>query len=152
MTSDNIKSGLMLAAVGVVGLIAWTVYKKAGAVGDAVKKAAPYLNPASDQNLIYSGINAVGGAITQDDYWTLGGAVYDAVQVVGPAINPASDQNLIYSGVNAIGSAATGSNDWSLGGAIYDWTHPDEYASTTINTAAQTDAKRISTGGASGSY
>lgn len=35
------------------------------------------INPASDQNIVYRGVNAVGGAISGDDSWSLGSWIYD---------------------------------------------------------------------------
>ena len=35
------------------------------------------LNPASDKNLAYTGVNAVGQTVSGDDSWTLGGWIYD---------------------------------------------------------------------------
>jgi hypothetical protein len=34
-------------------------------------------NPASDNNLIYRGVNGLGALVTGDDGWNLGGAIYD---------------------------------------------------------------------------
>lgn len=42
----------------------------AGAVGDAV-------NPTSDQNLAYRGVNAIGAAVSGDPSWSLGSWLYD---------------------------------------------------------------------------
>lgn len=39
-------------------------------------------NPTSDQNLAYSGVNAVGSALSGDADWSLGVAVYEAVDAV----------------------------------------------------------------------
>lgn len=149
MTSDQIKSGIMLAGLGIAAIVAWKVYKAGSAAGDYISslpgRIGDTMTSAGDS------LTAAGNAV-MPQYVIDRGGLWETNLAVVNAVNPASDQNLIYRGVNAIGSAATGSNDWSLGGAIYDWTHPDEYASTTINTAAQTDAARISTGGASGSW
>lgn len=77
-----IKLALGAVAVGVV----WYGYKKiSGAAGAAVgsvvetvsEVASTSLNPASDQNLIYRGINAVGGAAAGSDSWSLGSWIYD---------------------------------------------------------------------------
>jgi hypothetical protein len=43
----------------------------------AVGGIVPRVNPASDQNVIYSGVNGIGGAVTGEQGWTLGGAIYD---------------------------------------------------------------------------
>lgn len=75
-----IKLALGAAAVGVV----YFSYKKlTGAAGEAFDAATGFasttLNPASDQNLIYKGVNAVGAAATGDTSggWSLGGWIYD---------------------------------------------------------------------------
>jgi hypothetical protein len=59
-----------VAAIALVAVVA-IVYVKRKAIGDA-------LNPASDKNLAYTGVNAVGAAVTGDKDFTLGGAVYEA--------------------------------------------------------------------------
>ena len=39
------------------------------------------IRPSSDQNVIYRGINAAGGAVTgQGESWTLGGWIYDVTR------------------------------------------------------------------------
>lgn len=94
MTSDNIKSGVMLAAIAAAGYLAWQGYKKAGAIGataaqawDSVTSGAAtvggWVNPLSDQNLAYQGVNEAGRAYTGDNAWTLGGAVYEAQEARG---------------------------------------------------------------------
>lgn len=48
------------------------------AAGDFVgTQAATSFNPASDQNLIYRGVNGVGSAVSGDSNFTLGGWLYD---------------------------------------------------------------------------
>lgn len=39
-------------------------------------------NPTSDKNFAYSGVNAVGSALTGDKDWSLGVAIYEAVDKV----------------------------------------------------------------------
>lgn len=46
--------------------------KTAIAVGEAV-------NPVSDQNVFYRGVNAVGATLTSDENFNLGGWIYDKV-------------------------------------------------------------------------
>ena len=95
MTSDNIKSGVYLAALGAAAFVAWKAYKGAGAVGDkaaaawdsvteSAAKVGGWVNPASDQNLVYQAVNAAGSGYTGQGDWTLGGAVYD-LSHPGPA-------------------------------------------------------------------
>lgn len=94
MTSDNVKTGIMLAALAAAGYVAWQGYKKAGAIGqtaaqawdsvtNGAAKVGGWVNPLSDQNLAYQGVNAAGSAYTGDSAWTLGGAVYEAQEARG---------------------------------------------------------------------
>ena len=87
MTSDNIKSGVYLVAIAAAGFVAWQAYKKASGAADGIKSAAAtvggWINPASDQNLAYQGLNAAGAAYTGDANWTAGGAIYDTEQARG---------------------------------------------------------------------
>lgn len=94
IASDNIKSGVYLAAIAAAGYVAYQAYKKAGALGDGAAKAwdsassaaatvGGWVNPASDQNLAYQGVNAVGSYASGDVQWTLGGAVFDKQQERG---------------------------------------------------------------------
>lgn len=61
-----------------VAAAAMTLYvlvkQEATAAAKAVGRA---VDPTSDQNLAYSGVNAVGSAISGDQHWTLGGWLYD---------------------------------------------------------------------------
>jgi len=57
ITSDNVKSFLMLAAVGFVG---FKIYQAKQLAGDAVDIAKTKLNPASKENFIYSNIRPGG--------------------------------------------------------------------------------------------
>lgn len=89
MKSDEIKSVVMLAGIAVAGLLAWTVYKKAGAVVDKVSAgaaaAANYVNPWNQENVFAQGVNGLGGAVVSDTgagrnadgSWTLGGWAFD---------------------------------------------------------------------------
>ena len=63
--STAVKIGIGLAIGG--GL--YLLLRKAFASGA--------LNPISDKNLAYSGVNAIGSVVSGDDDWTLGGWVYD---------------------------------------------------------------------------
>jgi hypothetical protein len=85
-TLGNVAS--FVAVVG-AGVVAYKLYKGAeklvagGAkVGDAViatvkKTVAEDLNPASDKNLVYSGINHVAQVATDDPNWNLGGRLWE---------------------------------------------------------------------------
>lgn len=93
MKFDSVKSVLLLAAVGGAAFVAWRTYKAgagvvsgiASGVTDAAQTVGTWINPVSDQNLAYRGVNAVGGAlvgasgngVNADGSWTLGGWLYD---------------------------------------------------------------------------
>ncbi|MEN0037459.1 MAG: hypothetical protein AAGC78_10330 [Cellvibrio sp.] len=133
---DGIMLVGLVIGVPLVAYIGYKLYSSKEAVVDAI-------NPASDKNLVYSGVNGIGSAFTGDDNFTLGGwafdwthnadgsfntgSIWDVVNFtpIGDLrkINPASDQNVFYKGVNGIGSAITGDKDFTLGGWIYDITH-----------------------------
>jgi len=74
-------------AAGVAGA-AWDGF--AGGVSGAADfvghHAGTTFNPASDQNIVYRSVNAVGGVIADDDSWSLGGWLYD---VFNPEPTPA---------------------------------------------------------------
>lgn len=70
------------AAYGVAILVGtavvyWIVNKLLDKASDAATAAGNAVNPTSDQNLAYRGVNAVGSAISGDEHWTLGGWIYD---------------------------------------------------------------------------
>lgn len=73
-------SGDMLVKVGlgvaVLGLGVYALYRIKNAATAAASAAAPYVNPADRRNLAYSGVNAVGSAITGQDF-SLGAKIYD---------------------------------------------------------------------------
>lgn len=103
MTSDNIKGTIMLAGVAAAAMIAWKIYSSAKGTADSIGSAAAYVaeqasaaaetvghwvNPADDQNLAYSSISTVGGAVMSqggpnvagmnaDGSWNLGAYAYD---------------------------------------------------------------------------
>lgn len=72
----GLKSDILVVgcAATVLLLAGWYAKKK---LAVAVTAAAPYVNPLDSRNLAYSGVNAVGGAITGDTGFTLGGWIYD---------------------------------------------------------------------------
>lgn len=47
------------------------------AASDAVANVLPAINPLSNQNLAYKGVNSVGEKLTGDSNFTLGGWLYD---------------------------------------------------------------------------
>lgn len=83
----GLKTDAEVMGVGIVLAIlaAWYLKNKVvdglGAGVDAIKDAAetvaPYVNPADNRNVVYSGVNGIGGAISGDSSWTLGGWIYD---------------------------------------------------------------------------
>lgn len=72
------ETKLIAAGAVVVLVVLWYAKNKvsqaAGAVGDVLTHE---LNPASDQNLVYSGISGLGASVSGKDDWTLGGWIYD---------------------------------------------------------------------------
>jgi hypothetical protein len=74
----NTKAGGYAAMVLVGGVLIYFVAKKfSGAVGDAARAVGEAVNPTSDKNLAYRGVNAVGEALTGDTDFNLGGWIYD---------------------------------------------------------------------------
>jgi hypothetical protein len=69
--------GMGLAVILVGGVAYWFLSKKLGEAASAVSDAAQYVNPASDKNIIYSGVNDVGSAISGDADFSLGSWFYD---------------------------------------------------------------------------
>lgn len=115
-----IKTEAGLYLVGGVAAVLLILYAKHKATA-AVENALPYINPASDKNIVNQGVSWVGALISGQPNWTLGGSIYDATH--DGALDVTSSNNVIYSGVSGIGSAFTGNENWNLGSAIYDWTH-----------------------------
>lgn len=71
---------LALAGVAVAGWVAWKVYKGAGAAADVAKQVVTQdLNPASDKNIAYRGVNAAGAALTGNASFSLGSWLYDVM-------------------------------------------------------------------------
>ena len=62
------------------GLTIWMARKTADAAGSAVSAVGNAVNPASPQNLVYTGINSVGDVLdngSRDSSWSLGTWIYD---------------------------------------------------------------------------
>lgn len=73
--SQNVKDvAIAVAVLAGTAIVVYGLWKAGGVVKKAVTED---LNPASDKNLAYSAVNAVGGAITGDADWSLGSAIYD---------------------------------------------------------------------------
>ncbi len=74
-SSAALKPVATVAGIAIAAGLAWLLF------GDAIKRAlaatADAVNPASDQNLAYRGVNAVGAAISGRDSFSLGSWVYD---------------------------------------------------------------------------
>lgn len=65
-----------LIGLGVVGLLAlWYLKNRAADVGQAV-------NPVNPDNVFYQGTNAVGGALTGDEDFSLGVWIYEKLHGV----------------------------------------------------------------------
>jgi hypothetical protein len=60
-----------------VGAIYWIGKRFGDAAGKALAAVGTAVNPLSDQNLAYRGVNATGEAITGDPNFTLGGWLFD---------------------------------------------------------------------------
>lgn len=74
--------GLFLLTVAGIAGGAWLWMNREQAA-EAVQKVADTvstkLNPASDENIVYEGVNKAGAALTGDENFTAGGAIYDAL-------------------------------------------------------------------------
>lgn len=78
----NASAVLALAAVGVVGVLAWRASRvasdAAGALSRGVSSVVDAVNPTSDKNIFYQGANAIGGAVTgQGEDFSLGTWLYN---------------------------------------------------------------------------
>lgn len=87
----------VLGGVVAIGAIGFFLYRKSNAVVDA-------LNPASDKNIVYGGVNAVGSALTGDGSFALGSWFYDQTH------NEAGDTDYM---------AAVGGSFWALTPGLY---------------------------------
>lgn len=126
---------LALAGIAVGGLVLWRAWRTGQAAADVVAGlVTTSLNPASSDNVVNQGVEAIGRSITGNDYWNLGGAVYDWTHTdqadptrntAADLVNPASSGNAVNRAVSAAGQAITGNSSWTLGGWLYDLTHGD---------------------------
>ena len=72
----NSKVGVV-GAVALVGLgLAYLAERKARKVASDVGQA---INPVNDNNIFYTGVNAVGAKLTSNENFNLGAWIYDAV-------------------------------------------------------------------------
>lgn len=131
MTSDNIKSGVYLAAIAVAGYVIYKAVGTADAAGKAVSTAAAtvggWVNPTSDKNLAYSGVNAIGGAISGEKDWSLGGAIYDWTHTgqsayVDALVNPTGYPSAVVSSAQLAEDKRV--NGWSAWDTFGNYTAP----------------------------
>lgn len=69
-------TGTGVLAVAGIGALALAWFKR-DAIAASVGSAAQAINPASDQNLAYRGVNAVGAAVTGSESFSLGSWLYE---------------------------------------------------------------------------
>lgn len=97
MSNGVLNSRAAMVAVGVLaaGLVLYFVARRVkGAVGEVAKQVGTAINPISAENIVYSGVNSVGRAITGDPHFTIGGLIYDI-------FHPARDPNAVLPQVQA---------------------------------------------------
>lgn len=74
----NTKAGAYAALVVVGAFVVYFLGRRVVAdVGQAAAAVGEAVNPVSDQNIFYRGVNAVGEAITGAKDFSLGTAIYD---------------------------------------------------------------------------
>lgn len=77
----GIGAALVLGGVYLLRQIGSMAGNALGGIADSLPpldSVVDAVNPASDQNLAYRGVNAVGGAVSGDKNWSLGSWLYDA--------------------------------------------------------------------------
>ncbi len=82
--------GVAIAVIGVVGVV-WVIFGER--IKEGLAAAGNAVNPTSDRNLAYRGVNSVGAALSGDASWSLGSWLYDLThpsesQVAGIAYEP----------------------------------------------------------------
>ncbi len=89
MITDKQALAIGVAAIVGAGLMYWQYRRIAGgaeevitSVKDVAGDVVTAINPASTENILYSGISKAGAAMTGDNDWNLGGAIYDGVDWV----------------------------------------------------------------------
>ena len=76
--TDKQLIGLGVAAALVGGLALWQLRKAAAATAEFAEEVVTEdLNPVSDQNLAYRGVNGIGAALTGEEDFRLGRWIYD---------------------------------------------------------------------------
>lgn len=76
------KQTVLWGLAGVAGayfLGKYIVKDATAEVGNAVGKVGQAINPVSDQNIFYRGVNSLGAALTGDDGFNLGSWTYDVL-------------------------------------------------------------------------
>jgi hypothetical protein len=79
----NLTPGAVAVGLGVIvgGFLLWrasqVAARVAGTAVDAAGAAAQAVNPLNNENVFASGVNAVGGAVTGTDDWSLGVAIWE---------------------------------------------------------------------------
>jgi hypothetical protein len=146
LNSKAVTYGI-LAVIGIAALY-FLGKKLISAAGSGVAAVGTALNPTSDQNLAYKGVNAVGAAVSGDQSWSLGGFIYDLV-------HPAYDPNAAGVDTNTpnVGNSTIATSPVRQSPAIL----PYSYKQAVIDTPALlgTDAlftPSYLTGGSSGSF
>jgi hypothetical protein len=74
----NSKAGMTTAGIVVVAMVGYLIVRALGKkAGEAVAAVGQAVNPTSDQNLAYQGVNSVGRVLTGDQSFSLGSWLYD---------------------------------------------------------------------------
>lgn len=91
----NSKAAVTVAAILAGAVVLYFVAKKlGGAAGEIAAKVGNAVNPVSDTNVAYTGVNKVGQVLTGNDSWSLGSAIYDIFHPYDPNA-PAKTNHLI---------------------------------------------------------
>lgn len=112
-----------VAAVAAVALY-FIGRKVAGAIPGAASAVGQAINPVNPDNIFAGSVNAVGGALSGQDDWSLGSWVYDVTHEEYDPNAPA--QAARRADTAAQGREAGFHDSWSLGSWLYDLTH-EEY-------------------------
>lgn len=72
--NSGVKGTTKDITAGIIGGVASGV---AGVLEGAYEAVPDAVKPSSDKNLIYKGVNSIGGALTGDKSFNLGGWIYD---------------------------------------------------------------------------
>ena len=75
-TDIKITTNHILIVSGVL-IGGYLVVRGAKTAKATAQKVVDKVNPASHDNFINSGVNAIGTSVTGDKHWTLGTAIYD---------------------------------------------------------------------------